>query len=126
MDSPNLRLAEPDSGRSTVWLVGGTRPEAIKLAPVALALKRQALIRPVVVATGQHPSMFHKGLATFGLHPQRELHPRRDSGSQSELVAQLAQQLDHELEADPPAAVVVQGDTSTALVGALAAFWRQI
>ena len=51
----------------TVWLIGGTRPEAIKLAPVAIALASQPLIRPVVVATGQHPFMFQKGLATFGL-----------------------------------------------------------
>jgi UDP-N-acetylglucosamine 2-epimerase (non-hydrolysing) len=126
MGTPNLRLAEPDSGRPTVWLVGGTRPEALKLAPVVSALERQALVRPVVVATGQHPSMFHRGLATFGLQPHHELHPRRDSGSQSELVAQLAEQLDDELVADPPAAVVVQGDTSSALAGAMTAFWRQI
>jgi UDP-N-acetylglucosamine 2-epimerase (non-hydrolysing) len=126
VDSPNLRLAEPRGSGPTVWLVGGTRPEALKLAPVVLAVNRQGLIRPVVVATGQHPSMFHRGLATFGLRPQRDLHPRRDSGSQSELVAQLTEHLGHELVADPPAAVVVQGDTSSALVGALTAFWHKI
>jgi UDP-N-acetylglucosamine 2-epimerase (non-hydrolysing) len=126
MDPPNLSFADTAATPPVVWLVGGTRPEALKLAPVALALERQALVRPVIVATGQHPSMFHRGLVTFGLRPQRELHPRRDSGSQSELVAQLAEHLDHELIADLPAAVVVQGDTSTALVGALVAFWRRI
>jgi UDP-N-acetylglucosamine 2-epimerase (non-hydrolysing) len=109
-----------------VWLVGGTRPEALKLAPVVSALKRQALVRPVVVATGQHPTLFHRGLATFGLRPQRELCLHRISGGQSELVSQLAGQLDHGLEVDLPAAVVVQGDTTSALVGAMTAFWRQI
>jgi UDP-N-acetylglucosamine 2-epimerase (non-hydrolysing) len=120
------RLPKPSHGKPTVWLVGGTRPEGLKLAPLVWALNRQRLIHPVVVATGQHPSMFHQSLATFGLRPDRELRPRRDSGSQAELVAQLAEQLDRELMLNPPAAVVVQGDTSSALVGAMAAFWRQI
>jgi UDP-N-acetylglucosamine 2-epimerase (non-hydrolysing) len=110
----------------TVWLIGGTRPEAIKLAPVALALAGQRSIRPVIVATGQHPSMFQTGLATFGLQCDRELHPDRENGGQAELVAQLTEQLDAQLQLDPPDAVVVQGDTSSALAGALAAFWRQI
>lgn len=114
------------SGRPTVWLLGGTRPEALKLAPLATALDRQGLVQGAIVATGQHPSLFHRGLSTFGLRPHRELHPHRKSGTQSELVAQLADHLDRELEADPPAAVVVQGDTSSALVGAMAAFWRRI
>jgi UDP-N-acetylglucosamine 2-epimerase (non-hydrolysing) len=110
----------------TVWLIGGTRPEAIKLAPVAIALANQRVIRPVVVATGQHPTMFQEGLATFGLRPDRALAMERDNGSQAELAAQLVARLDAQLALDPPDAVVVQGDTTSALVGALAAFWRQI
>lgn len=115
----------PDPSR-TVWLVGGTRPEALKLAPLACALTRQGLIRPVIVATGQHPSMFHQGLATFGLRPDRELRLHRVSGSQSELVSQLTAQLDGLLLSGPPAAVVVQGDTASAFVGALTGFFRRI
>jgi UDP-N-acetylglucosamine 2-epimerase (non-hydrolysing) len=110
----------------SVWLVGGTRPEAIKLAPVVMALKRQGLMRPVVVATGQHPSMFRRAIANFGVRPDCEVRLHRDTGSQAELVAQVAEQLDRELLLDLPSAVVVQGDTTSALVGALIAFWRQI
>jgi UDP-N-acetylglucosamine 2-epimerase (non-hydrolysing) len=110
----------------TTWLIGGTRPEAIKQAPLAAALVRQRLIRPVIVSTGQHPTMFRQGLGPFGLTPDVELTPRRRVGDQAELVAQLTEQLDRELQRDPPSAVVVQGDTATALVGALTAFWRQI
>lgn len=110
----------------TVWLIGGTRPEAIKLAPVAMALAYQRLIRPIVVATGQHPSMFQQALATFGLRPDRELRPERTTGSQAELVARLSELLDAQLCLDPPDAVLVQGDTTSAFVGALTAFWRQI
>jgi UDP-N-acetylglucosamine 2-epimerase (non-hydrolysing) len=110
----------------TVWLVGGTRPEALKLAPLAQVLHRQPTVRPVIVATGQHPSMFHQGLAAFGLEPDRDIRLRRETGTPAELTAQLTPELDGALAADTPAAVVVQGDTSTALVGALAAFWRRI
>jgi UDP-N-acetylglucosamine 2-epimerase (non-hydrolysing) len=114
-------------GRSpSVWLLGGTRPEAIKLAPLAVALHRQRLIRPVVVATGQHPTMFRQGLAAFGVEPDVDIQVRRDAGAQAELVARLVEELDRELLTDPPDAVVVQGDTSSALIGALTAFWRQI
>jgi UDP-N-acetylglucosamine 2-epimerase (non-hydrolysing) len=111
---------------AVTWLVGGTRPEAVKLAPLAAALHRQRLMQPMIVATGQHPTMFHQCLAAFGLSPDRELRPRRDSGSQAELVSQLAEQLDRLLQRDQPAAVVVQGDTASALVGAMTAFWRQV
>jgi UDP-N-acetylglucosamine 2-epimerase (non-hydrolysing) len=109
-----------------VWLIGGTRPEAIKLAPVAVALACHRLIRPIVVATGQHPAMFQQALAAFGLRPDRELRPERLKGSQAELVARLSELLDAQLHLDPPDAVLVQGDTTSALVGALTAFWRQI
>jgi UDP-N-acetylglucosamine 2-epimerase (non-hydrolysing) len=115
-----------DVNRHTIWLVGGTRPEAIKLAPLVIALKRQGLMRPVVVATGQHPSMFRRTLGNFGLRPDIEVHPQRDTGSQAELVSQVTEQLDHKLLLDMPSAVVVQGDTTSTFVGALVAFWREI
>lgn len=121
-----IRHSGPAHSNPVVWLVGGTRPEALKLAPLVTALERQQLLRPVIVSTGQHPTMFHRGLAAFGLQPDLELFPHRGSGGQAELVAQLAEQLDRELLHNPPAAVVVQGDTSSALLGAMAAFWRQI
>ena len=109
-----------------VWLVGGTRPEALKLAPLVPALWAGGVLRPYLVASGQHPTMFHQGLAAFGLRPDLDLHLDRVTGSQAELAARLGEELDEALGIDPPAAVVVQGDTTTALVGALSAFWRQI
>src|SRR4051794_14551815 len=121
--------AGTDGDRTTsrsVWLVGGTRPEALKLAPLAEALYRQRSVRPVIVATGQHPSMFHQGLAAFGLRPDRDIRLRRETGTPAELTARLTPELDGALAADAPAAVVVQGDTSSALVGALVAFWRRV
>ncbi len=110
----------------SVWLVGGTRPEAIKLAPVAIALANHHFIRPIIVATGQHPSMFQQALGTFALQPDREFRPERATGSQAELVTRLAELLDAQLHIDSPDAVLVQGDTTSALIGALTAFWRRI
>ena len=106
--------------------MGGTRPEALKLAPLVPALRADGVLRPYLVASGQHPTMFHQGLAAFGLRPDLDLHLDRVTGSQAELAARLGEELDEALGIDPPAAVVVQGDTTTALVGALSAFWRRI
>ena len=70
--------------------------------------------------------MFQQALAAFGLRPDVQLRPERAVGSQAELVARLSELLDAQLHLDPPDAVVVQGDTTSAFVGALTAFWRQI
>lgn len=132
--SPRLNGAVPDGqGRPTggsvaptVCLIGGTRPEALKLAPVAAALSERGRLRPLVVASGQHPTMFHQGLAAFALRPDITTRLARASGGQAELVSQLLPHLDAVLAEHRPAAVVVQGDTSTTLAGALAAFWRGV
>ncbi len=108
----------------TVHLVVGTRPEAIKMAPLALALRRAGLLEPVVVATGQHPTMVAQSLAAFGLAPDVVCQLHRTTGEQSELVAELVPALDSLLAGS--SAVVVQGDTTSALVGGLVAMWRRI
>lgn len=109
-----------------VWLIAGTRPEAVKLAPVAQALHRAGRMRPSIVASGQHPAMVHQALASFEFSAERELAVRRVAGGQPELLAGLITSLDRCAESAPPAAVVVQGDTTTALAGALVGFWRRI
>lgn len=108
-----------------VHLIVGTRPEAVKMAPLALALRRAGVLRPVLVATGQHPTMVAQSLAAFGLSPDVVLRIDRTTGEQAELVSQLTSQLDAVL-AGGSAAVVVQGDTTSALVGGLVAMWRRV
>jgi UDP-N-acetylglucosamine 2-epimerase (non-hydrolysing) len=108
-----------------VHIVVGTRPEAIKMAPLALALRAAGLVDPVVVATGQHPEMVSQSLAAFGLEPDVVCELRRATGEQAELVAQLVPALDA-IVAAGSAAVVVQGDTTSALVGGLVAMWRRV
>jgi UDP-N-acetylglucosamine 2-epimerase (non-hydrolysing) len=109
-----------------VHLIAGTRPEAIKLAPVAAAMAAAGRLRPVMVASGQHPTMVSQALAAFDQSPDVTLTVERETGSQPELLTEMIRQLDELFGSRPPAAVVVQGDTTTTLAGALAAFWRRI
>jgi UDP-N-acetylglucosamine 2-epimerase (non-hydrolysing) len=109
-----------------IHLIGGTRPEAVKLAPVAAAMTAAGRLRPVFVASGQHPTMVNQALTAFDLEADVTLHVQRTTGSQPELMTELIRVFDEHFEARRPAAVVVQGDTTTALAGALAAFWRRI
>ena len=110
-----------------VMLLAGTRPEAVKLAPLALALDAHPALRPVVVHSGQHTGMVEQALAPFGVAVDAWLDvPPRLTGGQAELVAGLLPPLDEVLRRFTPAALVVQGDTTTALAGALAAFWLGI
>lgn len=109
-----------------VHLIGGTRPEAVKLAPVVLAMREAGLLTPVLVASGQHPAMVDQALAAFGLTPDVTLEVERGTGSQAELLTEMIRRLDQLWADRTPAAVIVQGDTTTSLAGALAAFWRRI
>ncbi|MEU4419007.1 UDP-N-acetylglucosamine 2-epimerase (non-hydrolyzing) [Actinoplanes sp. NPDC024001] len=109
-----------------VHLIGGTRPEAVKLAPVALAMREAGLLRPILLASGQHPTMVTQALAAFGLEPDITLQVERSTGSQAELLTAMVRELDELWSVRTPAAVIVQGDTTTSLAGALAAFWRRI
>ncbi|WP_027928097.1 non-hydrolyzing UDP-N-acetylglucosamine 2-epimerase [Amycolatopsis benzoatilytica] len=110
-----------------VMLLAGTRPEAVKLAPLALALDAHPGLRPLVVHSGQHQGMVEQALAPFGVTVDAWLDiPPRVTGTQAELVSGLLPALDAALRRSEPAAVVVQGDTTTGLAGALAAFWLGI
>jgi UDP-N-acetylglucosamine 2-epimerase (non-hydrolysing) len=109
-----------------VLLLVGTRPEAVKAAPVALRLAEHPHLSPAIVHSGQHAVMVEQALAPFGLRPDESLCYQRETGGQPELFAHLLPALDQLLARRRPKAVLVQGDTATALAGALAAFWRRI
>ena len=109
-----------------VHVVVGTRPEAVKMAPLVAALRASGVVRPVLVATGQHTAMVTQALTAFGERPDVAIDLDRRSGEQVELVAELAPALDEILMRDGSAAVVVQGDTTSVLVGGLVAMWRRI
>ncbi|MFI9812333.1 non-hydrolyzing UDP-N-acetylglucosamine 2-epimerase [Saccharothrix variisporea] len=109
-----------------VLLLAGTRPEAVKIAPVVLALADHPVLRPVVVHSGQHVGMVEQALEAFDLKADVVLQVPRVTGSQAELLSQLIPAVDEVLRVRDPAVVVVQGDTTTALAGAMAAFYRGI
>ncbi|MEU7055671.1 UDP-N-acetylglucosamine 2-epimerase (non-hydrolyzing) [Streptomyces sp. NPDC046197] len=107
-------------------LVLGTRPEAIKLAPVARAMTSDAQFEPIVVTTGQHREMLHQMLGLLGVEARIALDVMRNRQQLSELTARLVGELGVALREQRPDLVVVQGDTTTALAGALAAFYEKI
>ena len=102
-------------------IIAGTRPEAIKLAPLVLELRAQgAAVR--LVATGQHPDLFAATLAGFGLMADIDL--GITAATPDALVGALVPVLADLIRRAAPAWVVVQGDTSSTLAGALAARQR--
>ncbi|MEC3982519.1 non-hydrolyzing UDP-N-acetylglucosamine 2-epimerase [Amycolatopsis sp. H20-H5] len=109
-----------------VLLMVGTRPEAVKIAPVALAMADHPTLRPVIVHSGQHDDVVDQALEPFDLRYDERLIVLRAAGSQAELFSVLLPELDSLLARSAPTALLVQGDTATTLAGALAAFWRQI
>lgn len=102
----------------------GTRPEAIKLAPVIVALRAHA--ETVVCTTGQHPELAAEALATFGLSPDVALPPVESGRTLNRLAAAMLDGLDPVLAEVRPDWVLVQGDTTSALIAGFAAFHRGI
>ena len=98
--------------------IAGTRPEAVKLAPLLLDLQTRGHC-PLLVATGQHREMFDEALAGFGLQADHDLGVM--AASPDTVVGRLVPALADVVRKTRPAWVVVQGDTSSTLAGALAA-----
>lgn len=109
-----------------VMTVYGTRPEAIKVAPVILALEASDAFESVAVVTGQHREMLDEVNALFAIEPAHDLDIMRHGQTLSQIAARVLEGLDPLLESLRPDAVIVQGDTTTSTAAALAAFYRQI
>ncbi len=107
-------------------LIFGTRPEAIKMAPLALALAQTDWCEPIITVTAQHREMLDQVLSFFGVVADDDLDLLLPGQSLPELTARALTALDPMVAKHEPAAVVVQGDTTSTFVGALAAFYRQI
>lgn len=112
--------------RKTVDVFMGTRPEAIKMAPVVAALKRHGGLECRVVCTGQHREMFHQVAGELGFAVDIDLDTMQANQTLAGLTARLMQKIDGWLEGGQPDIALVQGDTTTVLVAALACFYRRI
>ena len=110
----------------TVLVVYGTRPEAIKLAPVLRAMDDSKILDPVVVVTGQHRSMLDQVNTLFGIRPHYDLDLLQGRPDLAGITARVLAGLGPILIERRPDLVVVQGDTSTVFAAALAAFYARI
>ena len=123
---PRLSNKMGDKLRKKVAVVFGTRPEAIKLCPVVLALKADPAFDCRVCVTGQHKEMLYQVLDVFGVKPDIDLGLMRPNQTLGGLTARAIAALDDYLAQENPDIVMVQGDTTTVLAGALAAFYHHI
>jgi len=113
--------------RLRVGLVFGTRPEAIKMAPVISELKqRSEQFQPLLISTAQHRSMLDQVMNVFGITPDIDLDLMRPNQSLNGLTCRVLQAMDSVLADHPVDVLMVQGDTTTAFAAALAAFYRRI
>lgn len=113
--------------RQKVALVFGTRPEAIKLAPLYLRLAQEPeAFEPLIWVTGQHRQMLDQVLATFQLEPHRDFNLMKQGQTLTDVTCAVLQSLQEAFAADRPGMVVVQGDTTTVFAAALAAFYAKI
>src|SRR5690606_32908583 len=109
-----------------ILTVCGTRPEAIKLFPLVHALEADPRFVSRVCVSGQHRGMLDQVLAIAGLTPDHDLALMKPDQSLDALTAALLTGLGQVMDAEKPDWVVVQGDTATAMAGALAAYYRKI
>jgi UDP-N-acetylglucosamine 2-epimerase len=110
----------------TVACVLGTRPDAVKMAPVVKEFARfPEQVRQIVISTGQHREMLDQVLSVFDIQPDFDLGLMRDRQTLSDLTARALSALTPILEAEAPDIVIGQGDTTTTFVASLAAFYAK-
>jgi UDP-N-acetylglucosamine 2-epimerase (non-hydrolysing) len=112
--------------RIPIMTVFGTRPEAVKMAPVVAALRRSDDFTPQVVVTAQHREMLDQVLRLFQVTPDRDLDIMLPEQSLVDIVTRALAGLSAVLDDLRPSMVLVQGDAHTTFVGALAAYYKQI
>lgn len=115
-----------DRNMKKIAVVFGTRPEAIKLAPVVLALRQSQRFSCNVCVTGQHREMLQQVLDVFKIEPDVDLALMKRDQSLAELTSRAVSALDRYFAQTRPDAVVVQGDTTTVLCASLAAFYHHL
>lgn len=113
-------------GRVRILAILGTRPEAIKLAPVIRALQQEARAEVRVCSTGQHREMLDQALEPFAIRPDYDLRVMGQDQSPAQVGAALLARLEPVLAHERPHWLVVQGDTTTAALAALAGYWQRV
>lgn len=109
-----------------IMTVFGTRPEAIKMAPLVKALEKDDMLEPIVVVTAQHREMLDSVLETFEIKPKYDLNIMKSGQTLSEITSKSITQLEQVIHLEKPDMVLVHGDTMTTFAGGLAAFYNQV
>ena len=109
-----------------VMSIFGTRPEAIKMAPLIKELETREEIDSIVCVTAQHREMLDQVLNTFSIKPDYDLNIMKKGQTLSEVTARVLRGIEEVLEKEKPNIVLVHGDTTTTFASALAAFYQQI
>lgn len=109
-----------------VMSIFGTRPEAIKMAPLIKELESRKEVKSIVCVTAQHRQMLDQVLQTFNIAPDYDLNIMKQGQTLSEITSRTLLGLEEVFKKEKPDIVLVHGDTTTTLAGALAAFYNQI
>ncbi|MXR37655.1 non-hydrolyzing UDP-N-acetylglucosamine 2-epimerase [Craterilacuibacter sinensis] len=112
--------------KSKILVIFGTRPEAIKMAPVVLALRKHLHIETAVCVTGQHREMLDQVLSVFNIKPDFDINVMTDKQQLASISAKILLGVTNILEEYKPSVVLVHGDTTTSFISSLAAFYLQI
>ena len=104
----------------------GTRPEAIKMAPLIKLIDKNPLFHGVICSTGQHKEMLYQVFNLFSIKPDYELSLMSDNQTLFSLSSKLLQSIEGVIDSEKPDLVLVHGDTSTAMISSLASFYKQI
>jgi len=119
-------MGDAGSTDRVVLCVVGTRPEAVKMAPIVRRLREAEGLRVRVISTGQHRELLDRALADFGLAADRDLGLMRPGQTLAENTARALSALDGAFAVERPDFVLAQGDTTTVLASALASYFRKI
>lgn len=109
-----------------IMTIFGTRPEAIKMAPLVLQLKKEEQLEPVVVVTAQHREMLDSVLETFNIQPDYDLNVMKPGQTLSQVTSRVLTGLEDIIKEVQPDMILVHGDTTTTFAGSLAAFYNEI
>lgn len=109
-----------------IMTVFGTRPEAIKMAPLVLELKKDPELEPIVVVTAQHREMLDQVLEIFGITPDFDLDIMKQGQTLSDVTGRVVTGLEAIIKEAEPDMILVHGDTTTTFAGSLAAFYNEV
>ena len=109
-----------------VMSIFGTRPEAIKMAPLVKELEKRNEIQSIVCVTAQHRQMLDQVLKTFSIVPDYDLDIMKQGQTLSDVTTRALNGLESVIQEVKPDIVLVHGDTTTTFAGALAAFYQQV